>query len=85
MYIVQYARRTCFSLGLVLAVSIFQFWIVYHTVAQERYLGLAVVRVSSGYFPIFEYISYSTQEGQLGLGLAVSIFQFWIVYHTVAQ
>ena len=37
MYIVQYARRTCFSLGLVLAVSIFQFWIVYHKVAQERY------------------------------------------------
>ena len=37
MYIVQYARRTsCFSLGLGLAVSNFQFWIVYHTVAQER-------------------------------------------------
>ena len=39
MYIVQYTRRTCFSLGLVLAVSIFQFWIVYHTVAQGRYRG----------------------------------------------
>ena len=32
MYIVQYARRTsCFSLGLGLTVSIFQFCIVYHT------------------------------------------------------
>ena len=36
MYVVQYTRRTsCFSLGLGLAVSIFQFWNVYHTVAQE--------------------------------------------------
>ena len=35
MYIVEYARRTsCFSLGLGLAVSIFQCCIVYHTVAQ---------------------------------------------------
>ena len=40
MYIVQYARRaSCFSLGLGLAVSIFQIWIVYHTVAQERDRG----------------------------------------------
>ena len=40
MDIVQYARRTsCFSLGLGLAVSNFQFWIVYHTVAQERDRG----------------------------------------------
>ena len=40
MYIVEYARRTSFfSLGLGLAVSIFQFWIVYHTVAQGRYRG----------------------------------------------
>ena len=30
---------SCFSLGLGLAVSIFQFWIVYHTVAQERDRG----------------------------------------------
>ena len=29
-------RTSCFSLGLGLAVSIFQFRIVYHTVAQER-------------------------------------------------
>ena len=47
MYILQfwnvyprYARRTsCLSVGLGLAVSIFQFWIVYHTVAQERDRG----------------------------------------------
>ena len=40
MYTVQYARRTsCFSLGLGLAVSICQFWIEYHTVAQERDRG----------------------------------------------
>ena len=38
IYIVEYARRTsCFSLALGLAVCIFQFWIVYHTVAQGRY------------------------------------------------
>ena len=64
MYIVQYTRRTsCFSLGLGLAVSIFQFWIVYHTVAQERDRGLTVVRVSIGYVPVSECISYSTLEG----------------------
>ena len=57
MYIVQYARRTsCFSLGLGLAVSIFQFWIVYRTVAQERDRCSRVVRVSSGYFPVLECI-----------------------------
>ena len=64
MYIVQYARRTsCFSLGLGLAVSIFQFWIAYYTAAQERDRALAVVRVSSIYFPVLECISYSTQDG----------------------
>ena len=40
MYIVRYARRhSSFSLGLGLAVSNFQFWIVYHSVAQERDRG----------------------------------------------
>ena len=40
MYILRYARKTsCFSVGLGLAVSIFQFWIVYHTDAQERDRG----------------------------------------------
>ena len=52
-------------------------------------MALAVVRVSSGYFAVLECISYGTQEGiscfSLGLGLAVSNFQFWIVYHSVAQ
>ena len=58
IYIVKKARRTsCFSLGLGLAVSIFQFWIVYHTVAQEKFVALVVVMVSSGYFPVFECIS----------------------------
>ena len=69
MYIVQYARRiSCFSLGLGiavssyivalgLAVSIFSFDCISTVVA------LAVVRVSSGYFPVFECIPYSMQEG----------------------
>ena len=53
-------RTSCFSLGL--AVSIFQFWIVYHTVAQGRDRGsLSVDRVSSGYFPVLECISYNMQ------------------------
>ena len=44
--------HSSFSLGLGLAVSIFQVWIVYHTVAQERDVALAVVRVSSGYVAV---------------------------------
>ena len=44
MYIVQYARRTsCFSLGLGLAVSIFQFWIVYHTVSLWLWLAVGIM------------------------------------------
>ena len=40
MDILRYARRhSCFSVGLGLAVSIFQFWFVYHTDAQERDRG----------------------------------------------
>ena len=40
MDILRYARRhSCFSLGLGLAVSNFQFWIVYHSVARERDRG----------------------------------------------
>ena len=78
MHILKYARRTsCFSVGLGLAVSIFQLWIVYHTFAQQLLLSsfglciiqlrkkeivaLAVVRVSSGYFAVLECISYGTQ------------------------
>ena len=64
MYIVQYARRTsCFSLGLGLAVSIFQFWIAYYKLRNKEIVALAVVRVSSGYIPVLGCISYSTQEG----------------------
>ena len=63
MYIVQYARRTCFSLGLGLAVRIFQFWIAYYKLRNKERVALAVVRVSSGYIPVLGCISYSTQEG----------------------
>ena len=60
MDILKYARRTsCFSVGLGLAVSIFQLWIVYHTFAQERDRG-SRCRV---YFAVLECISYGTQEG----------------------
>ena len=80
MYIVQYARRTsCFSLGLGLAVSIFQFWNVYYSPQEEFVEGRIFYRI----------VVFAAQERtswlSLGLGLAVSIFQFWIVYHTVAQ
>ena len=30
---------------------------------KNEIVALAVVRVSSGYFPVLECISYSTQEG----------------------
>ena len=30
---------------------------------KKEFVALAVVRVSIGYFPVFECISYSTQEG----------------------
>ena len=64
MYIVQYARRaSCFSLGLGLAVSIFQFGLYIIQLRKKEIVVLAVVRVSSGYFPVLECISYSTQEG----------------------
>ena len=89
MYIVRYARmHSSFSLGLGLAVSNFQFWIVYHSVAQERYrgsqcLGLAVY-ICSVWMDILKY-ARRTSCFSVGLGLAVSLFQFWIVYHTDAQ
>ena len=107
-------KRSLLSLGLGLAVDIFQFWNVYCTVRKKDFVFLA--RVSSQYFPVLDCISYScarkrpwlslwfcwqwlfssfgmhilqytrmTSYFLLGLGLAVSIFQFWIVYHTVAQ
>ena len=61
---------------------------MYHTVAQKEIVALAVVRVSSGYFPVLECISYSTQEGLLFLArfmVSSQYFPVWIVYHTVAQ
>ena len=80
-------KRSWLSLWLGLAVGIFQFWNVYRTV-----LTVARVRVSSQYFPVSDCVSYSCAKNarrtlcfSLGLGLAVSIFQIWIVYHTVAQ
>ena len=52
-------------------------------------MALAVVRVSSGYFPVFLMciVQYARRTScfTLVLGLEVSIFQFWIVYFTVAQ
>ena len=67
MYIVEYARRTsCFSLGLGLAVSIFQFWIAYYKLRNKELVALAVVRVSSGYIPVLGGISYSSQERDRG-------------------
>ena len=54
MYIVQYARSTlCFSLGLWLAVSIFQFGLYIIQLRKKEIVVLAVGRVSSGYFPVW--------------------------------
>ena len=69
--------------------DIFQFWDVYRTVRKKDFVFLARVRVSSPYFPVLDCISYSCARKRswvsLGLGLAVSIFQFWIAYYTAAQ
>ena len=50
-------------------------------------MALSRVRVSSQYFPVLDWVSYSCARKRswlpLWLWLAVSIFQFWIVYHTV--
>ena len=56
-------RTSCFSLGLGLAVSIFQFGLYIIQLRKKEIVALAVVRVSSGYVPVLECISYSTQEG----------------------
>ena len=52
-------------------------------------LALARVRASSQYFPVLDCVSYSCARKRawlsLWLGLAVSIFQFWIVYRTVRK
>ena len=48
-----------------------------------------MVRVSSQYFPVLDCVSYcwarKTSYLSLWLGLAVSIFPFWIVYRTVRK
>ena len=41
--------------------DIFLFWIVYRTVRKKDFMFLAVVRFSSGYFPVLDCVSYSTQ------------------------
>ena len=69
--------------------DIFPFWNVYRTVRKKDFLFLARVRVSSQYFPVLDFISYSCAIMRswlsLLLGLAVGIFQFWNVYRTVRK
>ena len=65
-------KRLWLSLWLGLAVSIFQFWIVYCTVRKKDFMAFARVRVSSQYFQFG--IVYHMSCLSLGLGLAVSIF-----------
>ena len=52
-------------------------------------MALARVRVSSQYFPVLDWVSYSCARKiswlSLWLGLAVSNFQFLIVYRTVRK
>ena len=82
-------KRSWLSLWLGLAVGIFQFWNVYRTVRKKYFVFLARVRVSSQYFPDLDCIPYSCARKRswisLWLGLAVDIFQFWIVYRTVRK
>ena len=102
MDILKYARRTsCFSVGLGLAVSIFQLWIVYHTFAQGLVLECIVrtvckkdfvfrarVRVSSQYFPVLDCVSFSCarKRSWLSLWLGLAVyFAVWNVYRTVRK
>ena len=82
-------KRSWLSLWLGLAVDMLQCWNVYRTVRKKDFMILARVRVSSYYCPVLYCVSlrYARRTScfSLGLGLAVSIFQFWIVYHTDAQ
>ena len=88
LYIVQTARRTSWlSLGLGLAISIFSLGLYTIQLRKRGVLDLARVSVSSQYLPVMDWVSYSWARKasclSLWLGLAVSIFQFWIVYRTV--
>ena len=52
-------NRSWVSLWLGLAVDISQFWNVYRTVRKKGFVFLARVIVSSQYFPLLDWISYS--------------------------
>ena len=82
-------KRSWLSLWLGNVVDTFQFWNVYRTVHNKDFVFLARVRVSSQYFPVLDYISYSCARKRswlsLWLGLAVGIFQFWKVYRTLRR
>ena len=77
------------SLGLGLVVSISSLGLYTLQSRKKDALALARFRVSSQYFPVLDCVPYSYARRlswlSLGLGLAVSISQFLIVYHTVTQ
>ena len=56
---------------------------------KKEVVTLIMGRVSIKYFPVLACIPYSYARRMswlsLGLGLVVSISQFWIVYHTVVR
>ena len=90
LYIVQTARRTSWlSLGLGLAISIFSLGLYTIQLRKRGVLDLARVSVSSQYLPVMDWVSYSWARKasclSLWLGLAVSFFQFIIVYRTVRK
>ena len=74
---------------ILLAVDIFKFWNAYRTVHKKDFVFLARVMVSSQYFPVLDFISYSCARMRSWLSLwlvsAVGIFQFWNVYRTVRK
>ena len=80
-------KRSWLSLWLGLALDIFQFLNVYHTVHKKDFVFLARDRVSSQYFPGLDCITHSCARQRswlsLWLGSAVDSLQFWIVYCTV--
>ena len=82
-------KRSWLSLWFGLAVAIFQFLNVFRTVRKKDFVFLAMVRVSSQYFLVSDFISYSCARKRsllsLWLGLAVAIFKFWNVYRTVRK
>ena len=90
MCFIQLRKKEIVALVMVRVSSqYFAVWIVYRTDCKKDFVALARVRASSQYFLVWGCIPYSYARMMawlsLGLGLAVSISQFWIVYHTVAQ